>query len=464
MLRSSRRPSLLVPAAIGLAAGLSLAALISAPRVTAVSPSDGASDVSALPSVSVTFSQTMRPGTVEGRLILTPPRAGTVLWSDRTMTFVPSQPWPEGEQVRVTLQGGAISTRGLPTFAATTWSFTVGAGRLGYLWPAGGQAGLYAWSPTSAAPQSLLEPPAGLIDFSLSQDGASLIYSAYSETGTEIRQAALSGETDRLLQVCPAPAVCRSPGLSSDGVLAYLQEEPQADRSMLRRVWAKAIDGGEAYTVAPADHTTTQPAWSSQDWLVVYDEALGGYAFYDRVDASQSRLAFAVPNELGEKPAWSPDGETLVFAEMLFLPEVEAVGDPEAPPQYYSHLKQVSIDDGRQVDLSGEQAFLVEDSGPAFSPDGAWIAFSRRSLDPEAWTLGRQLWTMRADGTEPTPLTDQPALNHAGIDWSPDGSRLAYILFDQARADDPPEIWWMWSDGRAGDRIVVGGYEPEWIP
>ncbi|MBF8256755.1 MAG: Big 5 protein [Anaerolineales bacterium] len=71
---------------------------------------------------------------------------------------------------------------------------------------------------------------------------------------------------------------------------------------------------------------------------------------------------------------------------------------------------------------------------------------------------------MRADGSDATALTSQPALNHAGLAWSPDGSRLAYILFDQARASEPAEIWWMWADGTQGERIAVAGYAPNWIP
>jgi Tol biopolymer transport system component len=71
---------------------------------------------------------------------------------------------------------------------------------------------------------------------------------------------------------------------------------------------------------------------------------------------------------------------------------------------------------------------------------------------------------MRADGGEPAALTSLPALNHAGLAWSPDGTRLAYMLFDKSRASEPAEIWWMWADGTGAERIVTAGYAPEWIP
>ena len=470
MLRTSRRPSLLLLAASGLTVGLLAAVLLSAPRVVEVQPPSGATGAPALPSISVTFSQPMRPDTVEGRLQVDPARPGTFRWTGPQMTFVPSQPWPEGAQVNVTLEGGALSLRGLPTFGATQWSFTVGAGRLAYLWPANEASGLYVWSSEAVEPQALVESAKGVIDFNLTQDGSSLVYAVSTDGGTEIRELPLAEGSDRLLHTCPAGSLCRSASLSPDaGLLVFLQEDPQPDGTTLRRVWVKPVAAGEAFLVAPEDHATSQPLWSTRGWLVVYDHALRGYALYDQVQADQARLAFAVPNELGEAPAWSPDGANLVFAEIFFLPEEnvvdgDAVASAEAPPKYYSHLKQVSIVDGRQVDLSGEASFLVEDSGPAYSPDGRWIAFSRRSLDPDQWTLGRQLWIMRADGSEATALTSQPALNHAGLAWSPDGARLASMLFDQARASEPAEIWWMWADGTGGQRIVVAGYAPEWIP
>ena len=467
MLRPSRRPPRLLLAVIGLTVGLVAAGLLSVPRVAQVAPEGEATGVPASPSISITFSQPMRADTVEGRFHADPERPGTFRWDGSEMTFAPLQPWAEGERVTVLLEGGALSTRGLPTFGATTWSFTIGAGRLGYVWPANQAAGLYLWSPATDEALTLLEAERGVTDFNLTRDGSAVVYSTSTASGSEIRGLRLSDGVDQLLQRCTTGTICRSASLSPDGaLLAFLQEEPQSDGLTLRRVWVKPLAGGEPYLVAPDDHATSHPVWSSQGWLAIYDGALRGYALYREVAADQAQLAFVIPNELGEAPTWSPDGENLVFATMLFLPEIprtEVPGEAE-PPKYYSHLNRVSIVDGRQIDLSGEEAFLVEDTGAAYSPDGGWIAFSRRYLDPSRWTLGRQLWLMRADGTEPISLTSQPALNHAGLAWSPDGSRLAYMLFDQARASEPSEIWWMWSDGRPGERIVTGGYAPEWIP
>ena len=467
MLRPRRRTPLLVYAGVGLSLGLLAAVIFSSPRVTGHDPAAGASESPAQPLISISFSQSMRPETVESRFRLDPSRPGTFRWEGRTMTFTPLQPWPEATQVEVQLESGALSLRGLPTFGITRWSFTVGAGRLAYLWPAGEAADLYAWSPSLAQPERLTQTSGGIIDFSLVPDGASLVFAAHEDRGTDIRELRLADGAVATLHQCPTESVCRSPSLSPGrDMLAFVQDERQADGVMMRRVWVKAVDGGEPYLVASEDHSTSQPLWSSRSWLVIYDHALMAYALYDEVSPEKARLGLVVPNAIGEAPAWSPDGEHLVFPEIVFLPETaaDAGGASEQPPQFFSHLQRVAISDGAQVDLSGDDKLLVEDTGPAYSPDGAWIAFSRRSLDLDTWTLGRQLWRMQPDGGDPAPLTAEAELNHGGLAWSPDGTRLAFMLFDQVNPSEPAEIWWRWADGREGGLVVVGGYGPKWIP
>jgi hypothetical protein len=248
-------------------------------------------------------------------------------------------------------------------------------------------------------------------------------------------------------------------------MLAFVQEDLQSAGETIRRVWVRPLDGGQPYLVSSEDHPTSHPQWSSQNWLVIYDHALMAYALYDQVTPDAVRLALVVPNAVGEATAWSPDGEHLVFPEVALLPQASpAVAEEEQPPQLFSHLQRVATRDGAKVDLSGDGTVLVEDAGPAYSPDGDWIAFSRRGLEPVSWTLGRQLWRMRPDGVDPTRLTDSPTLNHGGLAWSPDGTRLAYVLFDEVNLGDPAEIWWRWADGREGGLVAEGGYGPKWIP
>ena len=106
----------------------------------------------------------------------------------------------------------------------------------------------------------------------------------------------------------------------------------------------------------------------------------------------------------------------------------------------------------------------LEDTAPAFSPDGNWLAFARKYLTLALWTPGRQIWLMRPDGTEARQVTNTPDTNHYNLAWSPDGSRIAYSRFNQNAPTDPPEIWLV--DPTSGEeaQLVIGGYAPKWIP
>ncbi len=116
-------------------------------------------------------------------------------------------------------------------------------------------------------------------------------------------------------------------------------------------------------------------------------------------------------NGMPGRPSFSPDGLRIVVAAI-------AGG---APGLYTVDLAGV-VQGSRP---EAPEAVLVHRGGavasPAWSPDGAWIAFA----SVEDGDGG--IWLMRADGTDLRPLavtdTDEPSAPA----WSPDGTRIAYV-------------------------------------
>jgi dipeptidyl aminopeptidase/acylaminoacyl peptidase len=60
---------------------------------------------------------------------------------------------------------------------------------------------------------------------------------------------------------------------------------------------------------------------------------------------------------------------------------------------------------------------LAVDQHPAWSPDGSQIAFSRNG----------DIWTMDADGTDQSNVTDTPFVHETEPSWAPDGERLVFL-------------------------------------
>ncbi len=98
-----------------------------------------------------------------------------------------------------------------------------------------------------------------------------------------------------------------------------------------------------------------------------------------------------------------------------------------------------TIDSGETQDLTELEG--IEDVGPAFSPDGAYLAFGRKFLDVRQWSPGRQLWLMRLADGEAFQLINDPLYNHYDFAWSPAGDRLAFVRFNQSLLTEPPEVW-----------------------
>ena len=147
---------------IGVFVGFFLVAIIAAPRMEKLTPAPDSHGVPSTAHISLTFNQPMDLRSVETRLKIDPPLSGHLVWDGNTLVFEPLEPWPEGSTVTVQLTAGARSTRFLPMLRGQSWSFTVGAPRILYLWPVGDQADLYTVSLDGSETTRLTETPLGV--------------------------------------------------------------------------------------------------------------------------------------------------------------------------------------------------------------------------------------------------------------------------------------------------------------
>jgi TolB protein len=236
------------------------------------------------------------------------------------------------------------------------------------------------------------------------------------------------------------------------------------------RVWVVPVEGGDdPVPVGPEEHHTGTPGWSPSGWLTYYDTSLQAIALVDFTGSQDISPFNYLPSSLGVAGTWSPDGLSLVYPEIVFPQEIfdeiaPVLEGVEGEPLFYSHLYRVEAITGLFEDISPGGDIMVEDVSPVYSPDGKWIAFARRYLDPLRWAPGRQVWLMRADGTEARPLTYDSSQLHTSLAWSPDSKRLVFMRRDASDFSQQAEIVWMDLSEVQLVSLVEGGFLPKWIP
>jgi TolB protein len=125
-------------------------------------------------------------------------------------------------------------------------------------------------------------------------------------------------------------------------------------------------------------------------------------------------------------PAWSPDGEQIVFAGYRGLVVQSVAGAP-------------STEGAESWQLTSDP----RDTSPAWSPDGKKVAFVRRQHDH--W----EIYVIDVTTGQQTRLTDTPAwpdgtaANSVSPAWSPDGGYIAFLT-DQAASTTAAGEWQIW--------------------
>jgi TolB protein len=418
--------------------------------VVSVSPAQGATGVSTQAMVRIVFGQEMSTDITGTLLSITPPLSGTVHWEGKALTFVPFAPLAPQTIYTVTLAAGLKSQQGRPVLAPPTWHFRTGTPRILYL--GRGQRDLDQLMVVSLAggqPITLTQEPFGIWDYSLSNDGTTIVYAAMHQDGSsDLMLVSPDGSGRRQLLACPQ-AACNGAAWFPDGRrLIYERHNLPAAGSFPGpgRLWLLDMTTGKT---APVFQDTQALGFGAHlspngQWLAYFSPSDQAVQAYDL----NSGRNLMVPSQQGEPPVWSPQGDALVMADIQFRGETVA-----------AHLFRVDVQSNSITDLTGDEN--VADVSPVWSPDGQWIAFSRKS--PAAATTA-QIWVMRRDGSQARVLTNDADFYSSAPAWSPDGHHLVFQRFSLQGVNAQPGIWLIDMETGSLRELATPGNRPTWLP
>jgi dipeptidyl aminopeptidase/acylaminoacyl peptidase len=95
---------------------------------------------------------------------------------------------------------------------------------------------------------------------------------------------------------------------------------------------------------------------------------------------------------------------------------------------------------------------------PALSPDGRYVAFTRRSIDEEGNRRRSELWLAETDGDPKPRRLSMAGLDASSARFSPDGKWLTFRSRRETGAKDPSPVWFLRTD-RFGEAFQVPGIE-----
>jgi dipeptidyl aminopeptidase/acylaminoacyl peptidase len=281
--------------------------------------------------------------------------------------------------------------------------------------------------------------------------------------------------------------------ISPDGnriVYVRVSHDIMTDRAR-RNLWIINTDGTNNRPLRSEAKNFSSPRWSPDGTRLAYVSAAeGSPQLYVRwMDSGQTALLTNLV-ETPEAIAWSPDGKSIAFTQLVPAKEPPLAAPPEkpegaqwAPPVKvidsvvyradgegyleagYQHLFIVSAEGGTPRQLTDGD---FNDGGPlSFTPDSRRIAFSaNRGADWERDPQESEVFTVDIETQKLTQLTSRDGPDNAPV-VSPDGRKIAYLGFDdRLQGYQVTHLYVMDIEG-GNVRVVTGAFDrdvtdPRW--
>jgi Tol biopolymer transport system component len=418
--------------------------------VVLVTPNGGQNPSSTTP-IRLTFSQAMDTASVKERLSIRPQVAGTFRWEGSTLSFQPNQALAPDQIYTVTLEAGAQSLTNRQVAHTFTWSFVPRLPRIIYLAPANADIrSLWITSLDGSPPTEIYASTYGIDGFAPSPDGSHIAVTAYgTDQSADIWIIDALGKNPHHITDCQVD-FCGAPAWSADGErLAFERRKlSSTGGSGPSRIWLYILSSGQSAPLYQDDQVLgSNPIWSpAGERLAFFDDS--GRAI--RVLDLSGGDTFRLPSLAGEVGSFSPDGEQMVFTD------IRQVGG-----QFFPEILLADL--SAQGGISALDAGAEADRFPAWSPDGKWIAFGRRSLS-QAESSGIQLVITDPANGQTRQLTSDLGYNNSLFAWSPTSDHILLHRFDLKAAPGTLDLWVYNLEDDSLSLAVKNAFGGQWLP
>lgn len=301
-------------------------------------------------------------------------------------------------------RAGWLVAAALVAWAAPGSPATGQAPRLAYVSGAPGHAQIFTIRADGTGRRQITHGPGESVSPSWSPDGRRLAFVARRNGGSRIVVASVDGGIPGPLAASPADQT--APAWAPDGrTIAFVATSRDGSRSVqlveLERRRHRTLGRGYA------------PAWSPDGRRVAFLDDRRGHpelhvASAGGGTARRVRTPFGgvVPGVTGF--AWAPDGRRIAYSSR------------SGPAQ--EEIRAIDVDAGAE-----DAPWLATGYAPAWSPDGAWLAFT-------VARVGSAYIAVVAPGSDRARAVTDARLTSVRPAWSGDGLYLAFVTIREGEA------------------------------
>jgi Tol biopolymer transport system component len=402
--------------------------------------------------ITLEFSQPVNVNALSGMIILEPQGISNIeSISSRRVNLTPGSVISSEVPATLRLNPGAYGINGEFLRTEQSWVVSVRPSQIAFLGTEPQPREIFRVALDGSPPVQLTQTGGRIWDFNVAPNGEQIIYSLINDQGgVDLWQIGRNGQNNHLLLNC-GPDRCITPAFSPDSkLLAYTREAagiaPDAPPGA-PRPWVLDLTSGQNAPVY-ADNQTIgyDPSWSpAGSRMASWDGVNGGIRVLDLQTGEETLL----PTESGEVGGWSPDGTQMLFTRY------EPVDQG-----YYAFIYRADFNkDEESTFLPGGQSDSAYGT-PAWSPDGARIAFSLRTSDKSP---ARSIWIVQPDFLGGPMIGGEPDFTYGFYRWNPWSTAL---VFQRTRLGGQPnsEIAVYQLDTGKIQVLSEGGSWPYWLP